>query len=270
MRDGLRYALLLLAGFVAVLLVVSLSAYSLTTYGSIRAIVGDVAAQPGQAASLQSQYKDMQKYFSEGRGDTFTYHFGAMPISIGRDQVSGLDEGRTLEMIVDIYASSLYLVKYNTGLMGSVGSIIGSSGNGMYAAITVALALALAVAGAAAVLPQWQGAFPARLKDAGKVLIIFCAVAFVFFLLAPGIVKSVVWDSIPNTGSGRDIVRVIESRITSSLLLNTLLMMALGLVLYAAGYVLGLGGAGKSAPIVSRTHARQQAGNAVRPRHRGL
>jgi hypothetical protein len=55
MRDGLRYALLVVAGLLGVLLVVSLTAWGLTTYGSIRHVVGDIAALPDKAVALERQ-----------------------------------------------------------------------------------------------------------------------------------------------------------------------------------------------------------------------
>lgn len=270
MRDGLRYALLLIAGFVAVLFIISFTAYSLTTYGSIRSIVGDIAAQPEQAASLHNQYSDMQNYFTQGKGDTFTYHFGSLPLSVDRSQVSGMSEKQTTDLVMDIYASNLYIVKYNTGIMGKVGSFIGSSGNGMYTIVTALLGIVLLVAGAAALLPRWTGPLPLKLRDAGKVLVIFCAVAFVIFMLAPSIAKSIVWDSIPNSDSGRDILHVVESKITASLLFNTLLMAILGIAMYAAGYFLDARSQ-TGAPMLKHAAVRAQSGHGdIGPKHKGL
>jgi hypothetical protein len=64
MRDGFRYALLLAAGLVAVLFVIAFTAWGLTTYGSIRHVVGDLAAQPDKAAELRDQYQEMVTQFA--------------------------------------------------------------------------------------------------------------------------------------------------------------------------------------------------------------
>lgn len=257
MRIGIRHAVLLLAGIAAVLLTVAFTAYGLTTYDSIRGIVGDISGQSEQMSSLQDQYLQMSMFFSENKGDTFTYHYGGLPLSVSKADVARLDEQKTIDMVLDIYASNIYHVRYQTGIMGSIGSIFNAGGNKLYTIMTFIMLLIFLALAICALLPVWEDSMSTMLKEEGIMLIVICILAFIVFLIAPGIVKSIVWDSIPNIDNSREIVRAIESRIVSSLLVNNIILVILGAFLYAAGHLLEKRGI--SATPAKQDNSRKQA-----------
>jgi hypothetical protein len=224
-------------GSLAILLIISFSAYQLTTYDSIRGVIGGIAEQPSLKVILSSQYSDMVKYFSENKGDVFVYDFGGIPVSISKSQVQGLEEKETLSIVLDSYAANLYHVKY-TGILGGISDLIGASGNKMLSALTIVIFMIFMGVLMASFLPNWELSFPVMLKSAGKFIAIMCAVSFIVFLLMPGIVKSMVYGSIPASDYGRDIMFVLESKISGTILANNLIMIVLGMLLYGAGYYL--------------------------------
>ena len=232
MRDGLRYALLLIAGLVALLLIVSFTAWGLTTYGSIRHIIGDMAARPDRAADLQSQYDDMALYFNAGSGDTYTFHFRSAPIAVSQAQVSGLSEGDAIGVVLDSYTSGLYNNDLPSGGPGAAGVLFNGAGNQVYFALTIVFLIAfiLLVAGTV-LLPERPR--PANVMSAGKAIAGTGVVAFFVFALLPGLLKSIYWGSVAGI---RDILTAIEPEVTGSLLRNTVLLILLAAALYAAGF----------------------------------
>jgi hypothetical protein len=238
MRDGLRYMLLVAAGLVAVLFILAFSAWGLTTYGSIRHIVGDLAAQPDKAADLQDQYQDMATSFA-GSGDMFTFHFLSSPINIARTQVAGLGENEVINLVLDTYTSGLYDNNLASGGPGAAGIFIGSTGNILYAvtALIFALAFILFTAGAIRGFPDRPGSY--KMKSAGKTIAAFCAVAFLLFALLPGFLKSLFWGPVANNSAARDAIGIIEPAVVSWLLRTTLLVAVIAAIIYVGSYWLG-------------------------------
>ena len=139
----------MLAAALLAVLIVAFTAWGLTTYGSIEHVVGDLAAQPGNAADLQNQYQDMVTSFA-GSGDTFTFHFQSAPLNIGRTQVAGLGETGVISLVLDTYTSGLYDNNLAAGGLDIAGVFVGSTGNILYAitALVFLLAFILFTAGA--------------------------------------------------------------------------------------------------------------------------
>jgi len=242
MRDGLRYSLLLIAGLIAVLLIVSFTAWGLTTYGSIRHIVGDMAARPDKAAALQGQYGDMVAYFAAGDGSSFTYHFGSAPITVTMTQVTNLSEDQVIGLVLDGYASGLYDNDLPSGGIGAAGFFIGSGGNPVYALVTILLFAVFALALASAVLGFPESPRPFKLKSAGKAMAVAGTATFFVFAFLPGLIRSLYWGSIANDPSIKDLLVMIAPMIATSLLRNTLLLLVLAAALYAAGWWLHVKG----------------------------
>lgn len=248
MKPGIRHGLLVLTGLAAVLFIIFFTAYGLTTYGSIRGIVGSIAAETDQAASLHNQFVAMTSHFSSNQGDTFTYRFGGLPIAVDKSEVAALDETRVLNLMLDIYTSNIYHVKFSAGLMGKIGSLFNADANfacGLLALISFAALIVLAIA---SILPYWEGTFGKKLKDEGLAIIAFCALAFFVFLIAPALIKSIIWGSIPSSDVARDIIRIIESRVVSSLLLDDILVGLIGALIFAVGYFIDKKTDGSSSP----------------------
>lgn len=264
MKPGIRHGLLVLTGLAAVLLIIFFTVYGLTTYGSIRGIVGSIAAETDQAASFHNQFDEMTGYFAGNKGDTYTFRFGGLPISVDKSEAGGLDETRALNLMLDIYTSNIYHVKYSTGLMGIIGSFFNADANFMFALLALLSLAAFMVLAIASVLPAWEGTLAKKLKDEGLVIVAFCAVAFFVFLIAPALIKSIIWGSIPSSDVARDIIRIIESRVVSSLLLDDILIALVGILVYAVGFFIDRK-AGDSGNSSAASRTRQDAGRRAAP-----
>jgi hypothetical protein len=244
-----RTLVLIILSIAALLLVVSFSAYQLTTYGSVRGIVGDIAAESSQSSYMHGQYQDMTAYFSDSTGDSFVYHFEGLPISVSKDQAGTMTEAQITSYVLDSYAANLYLVQFGNGFMGKVSSVIGSNGNSLYMYMTVIFFLV--AAGCIGALYYMSGGLaPEDLKDAGKYVLIACAIGMVIFLLVPGIVKSLVWGSIPNSDNSREILQIVESRISGQLFLTDLIVLIIGALVFWQGRRTIDGGTSGVSPVV--------------------
>jgi hypothetical protein len=235
MRDGFRYALLLAAGLVAVLFVIAFTAWGITTYGSIRHVVGDLAAQPDKAADLRDQYEEMATQFSSG-ASSFTYYFRSAPITVAPAQVTGMGEGEVISLVLDNYTSGLYDNNLQSGGLGAANVFVGSTGNVLYAATALVFAIAFIIFTAGAVRGFKDLSLPLKLKSAGKTIAAFCAVVFFIFALLPGLLKSLFWGSVANSSSIRDGLNILEPVVVGSLLRNMLLVIVIAAIVYAAGY----------------------------------
>jgi len=234
MRDGFRYALLLAAGLVAVLFVVAFTAWGLTTYGSVRHVVGDLAAQPDKAADLRDQYEEMATQFSGG-ANSFTYYYRSEPITVAPAQVSGMGEGEVISLVLDTYTSGLYDNSLQSGGLGAANVFAGSTGNLLYAFTALVFAIGFIFFTACAVRGFEDLPLPFKLKSAGKTIAAFFAAVFFIFALLPGLLKSLFWRSIANSSGIREALDIIEPAVVGSLLRNTLLVILIAAVIYAAG-----------------------------------
>ncbi|WP_174590980.1 hypothetical protein [Methanocella conradii] len=236
MALGLRDILYFLMGLIAICLVVSFSAYQLTTYGSVRDALEGIAMQPSQVVGLHEQYDSMVEQFASGGGDTFTFHFGGQSIDVTAYQASGKSESQVMGIVLDKYAENLY----NGNVQGSLSmaaGIAGASANAFYFLVSALLFAAFFIILALSYIQRWYETTMDMLKGAGKVILVMGAIAFIAFLIMPAVVKSVMWASI-NTELGREVAHVIEPRITGALLVNTLIVILFGALLYGAGFLL--------------------------------
>jgi hypothetical protein len=271
MRDGIRYALLVVGGLLGVLLVVSFTAWGLTTYGSVRHIVGDMAAQPDKAVSLQDQYEDMAIAFA-GSSDSYTFHFNSAPVDVGRSQAEGLDRAAVIGMVLDAYTSDLYNGRLTNGGPGFAGIFFNATGNLIYFLTMLIIAVIFIAFVAGGILPFTDIPMPDRLKSAGKVIAVVCVLAFLLFAFIPGLIKSFAWGSIANADAARDILDILEPVLISSLLRNTLLMIIIGGILFGAGYYIEIqeGGQGRPQPARATNHQEIHVPRADNRKRRGL
>lgn len=236
MELGLRDILYFLMGLIAICLVVSFSAYQLTTYGSVRGALEGIAMQPSQVVGLHKQYDSMVEQFESGGGDTFTFHFGGQSIDVTAYQASGKSESQVMGIVLDKYAENLYNGNVH-GLLSMAAGIAGASANAFYFLISALLFVAFFIILALSYIQRWYETTMDMLKGAGKVILVMGAIAFIAFLIMPAVVKSVMWASI-NTEPGREVVDVIEPKITGALLINTLIVILFGALLYGVGFLL--------------------------------
>lgn len=225
-------------GLVSICLILSFTAYELTTYDSIRGAVGDIADKPSDRSSLHGQYMDMQKYFSENKGDVYTFYFELTPVPISKNQVGNMDEGQVIDFVLDSYTAGLYLVGDNKGFNGWLSSVIGASGNGLYLIFSLAFALFFLGMFVALTMPYWDMPLWAMLKSNGRLLAVIGSIMFILFLMMPGIVNSIIWDSMPDSEHAFEVLDVVETRVTGALLFNTLVMIVLGILSYGSGIFL--------------------------------
>jgi hypothetical protein len=248
MALGSRDIIYFFMGVIAVCLVVSFSAYELTTYESVRDALGCIAVQPSQVVDLHSQYNSMIDQFFNNGGEVFTYHYGSQSIDVTASQARGKSESQVMGMVLDKYAVNFY----NGNVPGSlsvVSGIVGASANGFYFVIAVLMFAAFLVILMLSYLQQWYENTMDMLKSAGKIILIMSAVAFIVFLFMPSVVKSVMWSSI-STDLGRDVTYVIEPKITGTLLVNTLIAVLFGALLYGAGFLIHINtGEGEPDPM---------------------
>jgi hypothetical protein len=236
MALGMRDILYFFMGLTAICLIVSFSAYQLTTYGSVRDALWGIAMQPSQVVGLHEQYDSMVEQFASGGGDTFTYRYGGQSIDVTAYQANGKSEGEVMGIVLDRYAENLY----NGNVQGSlsmVAGIAGVSANAFYFLVSVLLFAAFFVILALSYIQKWYETTMDMLKGAGKVILVMGILAFLAFLIMPAIVKSVMWASI-NTELGREVAYVIEPRITGTLLINTIIVILFGALLYGAGFLI--------------------------------
>jgi hypothetical protein len=257
MRDGFRYALLLAAGLVAVLFVIAFTAWGLTTYGSVRHVVGDLAAQPDKAAELRDQYQEMVTQFASG-ASSFTYYYRSAPITVAPAQVNSMAEDEVVSLVLDVYTSGLYDNSLQSGGLGVANVFVGSAGNMLYAvtALVFAIAFILFTAGAVRGFPELS--LPLKLKSAGKTIAAFCAAVFFIFALLPGLLKSLFWGSVANNSSIRDALDILEPSVVGSLLRNTLLVILIATVIYIAGFWLSTKGDVRDMFKSSRASAQKE------------
>ena len=84
-------------------------------------------------------------------------------------------------------------------------------------------------------IQQWYESTKEMLKSAGKIILVASVVTFVVLLLAPPIIESVMWDSINNSDWSREVNNVIAPIITGTFLVDTLIIILFGALLYGVG-----------------------------------
>ena len=237
MALGSRDILYFFMGIIAVGIVIFFSAYELTTYQSVSDSLVKISQQPAQAVSLHSQYNDMIDQFSNNRGDVFTYNYGSQAIDVTATQARGKTESQVLGIVLDKYATNFYNGNVAGGSLSSVSGVAGASANGFYFLVSVLLFAAFVIILVLSFIQQWYETTKDMLKSAGKIILIMGVIAFIAFLFLPSIVKSVMWASI-SSDLGRDVTYVIEPRIMGTVLVNTLIVVLFGALLYGSGFLI--------------------------------
>lgn len=224
-------------GIFAVCLVVSFSAYQLTTYGSVRDVIGSISTQPSQVVNLHAQYNEMSDQFASASGSSYTYHFAGQSVPINASQVRGKNEQQTLSLVLDKYTYDFYYGT-NPGLLGTLSGLFGAGANGLYLLISVFLFILFASILGLAFAMQWYDTVKDLLKSTGKVIGILGIVAFFIIILMPSLVNSFMWQSINSSDLARDISMVLEPLITNTFLVNMLIIVLLGALLYGIGFLI--------------------------------
>lgn len=225
-------------GLVAICLVISFSAYQLTTYDSIRSIIGETAVQPSGTASLHSQYNDLQDFLTGSTGDYFTYHFAGSYIKVARTQVQGKTEQQCNSLVLDSFTKSFY-TGTDTGDLKNAYTFVGSGANAIYAFLTFIFFIVLAGILGLAFARHWFDDNVELLKSSGTILMAVCIVAFFVFLILPGILKSMMWSTLYRSMLYQEVLQVVEPRVSATFLVNTLIVTLVGAVFYGVGFFIG-------------------------------
>jgi len=236
MSDNHRVARFL-AGVLLMRFIFSFTAYGLTTYDTIRHVIGDVAAQPEQTADLQTQYNDMISYFSGNTGDTYTYQFRSSPIDVTKAQVTGKGQDAVIGMMLDTYANQFYNNNVTSGGPGEPGVVISKTGNQIYGIVALVTAIGF-IAVLAWVIFGFRGvAMSEKLKGTGKSLMLACVFAFALFILVPLLVKTLFWSAIVEVNAD-DLWTMAEPTALTSLLQNTGIALVLAIIVFVAGLLM--------------------------------
>lgn len=238
MATELRQVAFFFMGLAAICLVMSFSAYQLTTYDSIRSIIGEIAVQPSGTSSLHSQYGDLQDFLTGGTGDSFTYRFAGSQIVVTREQVQGKSEQQCNTLVLDAFTKSFY-TGTDTGSLSFAYGFVGSGANALYAFLAFILFIVFIALLGAAFTRHWFETNVELLKNSGTIIVAICVVAFIVFLLLPGLIKSMMYNTIYSSTLAQEIVQVLEPRMSATFLVNTLIMALVGAVFYGVGFFIG-------------------------------
>ncbi len=248
MAVGPREILFFFMGIIAICLVASFSAYELTTYDSMRGVLGSIVADTSQGASLHSQYNNMVDQFSNNHGNAFTYNCGDQPIVVAPLEVAGKSEDQVIGMVLDKFATNLYNGNYK-GNLAILSGIAGAGAHSLFFFATLLLFCAFTAIFVLALTQQWYESVSGMLKSSGKMVLVLGIIAFVAFLFMPSLVKSAMW-SYMSSDLGRDIAYVVEPRIMGTLLVNMLILILFGALLYGAGFLVHINtGEGEPNPM---------------------
>ncbi len=238
MATELRQIAFFLMGLAAICLVISFSAYQLTTYDSIRSIIGETAVQPSGMSSLHSQYNDLQNFLTGSTGDIFKYHFAGSYINVTRAQVQGKSEQQCNSLVLDSFTKSFY-TGTDTGDLSFAYGFVGSGANAIYALLAFIFFIVFAGLLGAAFTRQWFDNNVELLKSSGVMIVAVCIVAFFVFLILPGILKSMMWSTLYGNTLHQEVLHVVEPRVTATFLVNTLIVTLVGAVFYGVGFFIG-------------------------------
>jgi hypothetical protein len=238
MATELRQIAFFLMGLAAICLVISFSAYQLTTYDSIRSIIGETAVQPSGMSSLHSQYGDLQNFLTGGTGDIFQYHFAGSYINVTRAQVQGKSEQQCNNLVLDSFTKSFY-TGTDTGDLSNAYGFVGSGANAIYALLAFVFFIVFVGLLVMAFIRQWFDNNVELLKSSGVMIVAVCIVAFFVFLILPGILKSMMWNILYRSTLYQEVLYVVEPRVTATFLVNTLIVTLVGAVFYGVGFFIG-------------------------------
>jgi hypothetical protein len=238
MATELRQIAFFFMGLVAICLVISFSAYQLTTYDSIRRIIGETAIQPSGMASLHSQYNDLQDFLTGSTGNSFTYHFAGSYFNYTRAQLQGKTEQQCNNLVLDSFTKSFY-TGTDTGDLSFAYGFVGSGANAIYALLAFVFFIVLVGILGLAFARHWFDDNVELLKSSGTIMVAVCIVAFFVFLILPGILKSMMWSTLYGNTLHQEVLHVVEPRVSATFLVNTLIVTLVGAVLYGVGFFIG-------------------------------
>jgi len=248
MAVGPREILFFFMGIIAICLVASFSAYELTTYDSMRGILGSLVTDTSQGASLHSQYNNMVAQFSNNHGNPFTYNCGDQPVVMAPLEVAGKSEDQVIGMVLDKFAANLYNGNYQ-GKLSVLSAFAGAGAHSLYFFATLLLFCAFTAIFVLALTQQWYESMSGMLKSSGKMALVLGIIAFVAFLFLPSVANSALW-SYNSSDLGRDLTYVVEPRIMGTLLVNMLILILFGALLYGAGFLVHINtGEGEPNPM---------------------
>jgi hypothetical protein len=151
-------------------------------------------------------------------------------------------------IVLDKYTQNFYNGNVK-GDYATVSGVVGAGANGFYFLATVLLFAAFLIIFILSFIQKWYESTRDMLKSSGKIILVMGVVAFVVFLFMPSVVKSVMWGSI-SSDLGRDITYVVEPRIIGTILVNTLIVILFGALLYGAGFLIHINtGEGEPDPM---------------------
>jgi hypothetical protein len=223
-------------GILAVCLVISFSAYQLTTYDAVRSTVGAVAAETIQGANLHTQYLSMLNQFNNDQGNIFTYTWGSQSINVTMADAQGQTEPYVIGLVLDRYSQNIYDGNVPNDL-SMASSLAGSGANGFYFVTAILMFAAIFVILILSFIQQWYETTKDMLKSAGKIILIMSVLAFLAFLVLPPIVESVMYGSISGNNWSLNVNSVVEPRITSAFLVNSLILILFGALVYGMGFL---------------------------------
>lgn len=270
-------------GIFAICLVITFSAYQLTTYDSVRSIVGAVAADTTQGANLHTQYLSMLNQFNNDQGNTFTYSWGSQNISVTMADAQGNTEQSVRDLVLDRYAQNIYDGNVPNSL-SMASSLAGSGANGFYFITAILLFAAVFVILFLSFIQRWYETTKDMLKSAGRIILVISVLAFLVFLVLPPIIESVMYGSLSGNNWSLAVNSVIEPRITGAFLVNTLILILFGALVYGLGFLFHINtgeesvdageyftsaprkSASKSAPQIKSNQSNEQE----KPGHRQL
>ena len=232
----LKDILYLFMGILAVCLVISFSAYQLTTYDAVRSTVGAVAAETIQGANLHTQYLSMLNQFNNDEGNIFTYTWGSQSINVTMADAQGKTEPSVIALVLDRYSQNIYSGNVPNDL-STASSLAGSGANGFYFVTAILMFAAIFVILILSFIQQWYETTKDMLKSAGKIILIMSVLAFLAFLVLPPIVESVMYGSISGNNWSLNVNSVVEPRITSAFLVNSLILILFGALVYGMGFL---------------------------------
>jgi len=232
----LKDILYLFMGIFAVCLVISFSAYQLTTYDSVRSIVGAVATETTQGTNLHMQYLNMLDQFNNNQGNTFTYNWGSQSIGVTMAEAQGQTEPYVISMVLDTYANNIYDGNVPNEL-STASSLAGSGANSFYFVTAILMFAAMFVILILSFIQQWYETTKDMFKSAGKIILVMSVLAFIAFLVLPPIIESVMYGNISSSDWSREVNTVVEPRITSAFLVNTLILILFGALVYGLGFL---------------------------------
>jgi hypothetical protein len=234
-RDDIRsnerdmLVVLVLLGICLVFVLFVFGAWYMSTYGSVRGMVGGIASQGTMSTSLTNQYNEMNTAFQSGQ-TSYTYHWGGLAIAIDSSNPYWTSKDTCKNYVLDVYASILYNV-YAGGDMGRLYSVAGSGEHGTYQLLLIVLLVV--VVGLSWVL--WDGLLE-YLRKIGLTLIACGVISFLLLMFVSNIAVGSWLSSASSSQMYNESLPIVVSVIEGNFQSFCFLYLILGVILFAASY----------------------------------